>query len=271
MLKIICGVKSGRIIALLGGYPGAGDRSLNQIICSKSQSRNFCDSFSVSLTRNSSFGLSTVATHFRPRKFFRYAQAWNPSRYHAKFLFVIFPACFNYRSRIFNKQEITNWGISSFIHDCNRWTDDPLPSPALHCVFVALETVALCFILLLRLIGIPPIPRSWVKYLIFGALSSALFLLGIVLLYGVGSNPVVWGATLPTSGLTDAFSFHGLYHLSLPTQIIYFYGRVVLLSECFKIGAAPFQIWVPDVYHGAPMPVTAFLAVSSKAAGFLCS
>ena len=43
---------------------------------------------------------------------------------------------------------------------------------------------------------------------------------------------------------------------------------MILSGIAFKVGAAPFQIWVPDVYHGAPMPVTAFLAVSSKAAGF---
>ena len=46
-------------------------------------------------------------------------------------------------------------------------------------------------------------------------------------------------------------------------------GVVLIISGiAFKVGAAPFQIWVPDVYHGAPMPVTAFLSVSSKAAGF---
>jgi NADH-quinone oxidoreductase subunit N len=43
---------------------------------------------------------------------------------------------------------------------------------------------------------------------------------------------------------------------------------LVVSGIAFKIGAAPFQIWVPDVYHGSPMPITAFLAVSSKAAGF---
>ena len=43
---------------------------------------------------------------------------------------------------------------------------------------------------------------------------------------------------------------------------------MIISGIAFKVGAAPFQIWVPDVYHGAPMPVTAFLAVSSKAAGF---
>ena len=43
---------------------------------------------------------------------------------------------------------------------------------------------------------------------------------------------------------------------------------LIIAGIAFKIGAAPFQIWVPDVYHGSPMPITAFLAVSSKAAGF---
>ena len=43
---------------------------------------------------------------------------------------------------------------------------------------------------------------------------------------------------------------------------------LVLSGIAFKIGAFPFQIWIPDVYQGAPTPVTAFLAVSSKAAGF---
>jgi NADH-quinone oxidoreductase subunit N len=139
-------------------------------------------------------------------------------------------------------------------------------------VFVALETVALCFYPLVAFNrDSPQSLEAGIKYLIFGALSSALFLLGIVLLYGVGSNPVVWGATLPTSGLTDAFSFHGLYHLIFanPDHLLLRAGVVLVISGiAFKIGAAPFQIWVPDVYHGAPMPVTAFLAVSSKAAGF---
>jgi NADH-quinone oxidoreductase subunit N len=44
---------------------------------------------------------------------------------------------------------------------------------------------------------------------------------------------------------------------------------MVIAGICFKIGAVPFQIWVPDVYQGAPTPVTAYLAVASKAAGFL--
>jgi NADH-quinone oxidoreductase subunit N len=139
-------------------------------------------------------------------------------------------------------------------------------------VFVALETVALCFYPLVAFNrDSSQSLEAGMKYLIFGALSSALFLLGIVLLYGVGSNPVAWGATLPVTGLTDAFSFSNLYHLILanPDHSLLRAGVVLIISGiAFKIGAAPFQIWVPDVYHGASIPVTAFLAVSSKAAGF---
>lgn len=138
--------------------------------------------------------------------------------------------------------------------------------------FVALETVALCFYPLVAYNrecakGL----EAGIKYLIFGALSSALLLFGIVLLYGVGANPEAWGAITPTVGQVDGFSFSALYHLlsENPNHLLLKAGVVLIISGiAFKIGAAPFQIWVPDVYHGAPMPVTAFLAVSSKAAGF---
>ncbi len=139
-------------------------------------------------------------------------------------------------------------------------------------LFVALETVALSFYPLVAFQRESSKSlEAGLKYLIFGALSSALFLLGIVLLYGVGVNPVAWGAILPSSGLSDSFSFAGLYDLiaANPDHLLLRAGVVLIISGiAFKIGAAPFQIWVPDVYHGAPMPVTAFLAVSSKAAGF---
>ena len=57
--------------------------------------------------------------------------------------------------------------------------------------------------------------------------------------------------------------------LENPEHLLLRAGVVLIISGiAFKIGAAPFQIWVADVYHGSPMPITAFLAVSSKAAGF---
>lgn len=138
--------------------------------------------------------------------------------------------------------------------------------------FIALETVSLCFYPLVAFNrDSPKSLEAGIKYLLFGALSSALLLFGIVLLYGVGSNPAVWGANLSTSPALDYFSFDNLYHLlvSNPEHPLLRAGVVLIISGiAFKVGAAPFQIWVPDVYHGAPIPVTSFLAVSSKAAGF---
>ena len=138
--------------------------------------------------------------------------------------------------------------------------------------FVALETVALCFYPLVAFDReSPKCLEGGIKYLIFGALSSALLLLGIVLIYGVGANPEAWGANLANTSTSDAFTFDAVYQLiaANPDHSLIRAGVVLILSGiAFKVGAAPFQIWVPDVYHGAPMPVTAFLAVSSKAAGF---
>ena len=138
--------------------------------------------------------------------------------------------------------------------------------------FVALETVALCFYPLVAFDReSPKCLEGGIKYLIFGALSSALLLLGIVLIYGVGVNPEAWGASLANTSASDAFSFDAVYQLitANPDHSLIRAGVVLILSGiAFKVGAAPFQIWVPDVYHGAPIPVTAFLAVSSKAAGF---
>ncbi len=107
--------------------------------------------------------------------------------------------------------------------------------------------------------------EAGLKYLLMGALSSGLLLFGIVLLYGVAGNP-----SLP------AHSPQAMHYAELarfltanPHNFVASLGIVLVLAGiAFKIGAFPFQIWVPDVYQGAPTPVTAFLAVASKAAGF---
>jgi NADH-quinone oxidoreductase subunit N len=139
-------------------------------------------------------------------------------------------------------------------------------------LFVALETVALAFYPLVAFDrSSSKSLESGIKYLIFGALSSSLLLLGIVLIYGVGSNPSAWGAISPNSIGTDILSFEFVGSLLEANQsnLLLRSGVVLVLAGlAFKIGAAPFQIWVPDVYHGSPIPITAFLAVSSKAAGF---
>jgi NADH-quinone oxidoreductase subunit N len=98
-----------------------------------------------------------------------------------------------------------------------------------------------------------------------GALSSSILLFGIVLLYGAAGN-----RALP-AGSPDSMNFDQLraFLAANPGNFLASAGIVLVLAGvAFKIGAVPFQIWIPDVYQGAPTPVTAFLAVASKAAGF---
>ncbi|HTQ30308.1 MAG TPA: NADH-quinone oxidoreductase subunit N, partial [Opitutaceae bacterium] len=98
-----------------------------------------------------------------------------------------------------------------------------------------------------------------------GALSSAILLFGIVLLYGAAGNRALRGA----SSSPMEFDQLRLFLAANPHNFLAGAGIVLVLAGvAFKIGAVPFQIWIPDVYQGAPTPVTAFLAVASKAAGF---
>ena len=134
-------------------------------------------------------------------------------------------------------------------------------------LFVALETVTVgLYILVSYYRSSSKTLEAGLKYLILGALSSALLLFGIVLLYGVSGSAGLVGRTT-----------EGMYYVGLaafldanPHNFMASAGIVLVLAGlAFKIGAFPFQIWIPDVYQGAPTPVTAFLAVASKAAGFV--
>jgi NADH-quinone oxidoreductase subunit N len=134
-------------------------------------------------------------------------------------------------------------------------------------LFVALETVTVGFYILVSYYrSSPKSLEAGLKYLVMGALSSALLLFGIVLLYGVSGSPGLAGRT------AEAMQYGGLrdFLAANPGNFLAAAGIVLILSGlAFKIGAFPFQIWIPDVYQGAPTPVTAFLAVASKAAGFV--
>lgn len=96
------------------------------------------------------------------------------------------------------------------------------------------------------------------KYLILGALSTGFLVYGITWIFGM-------------TGQTTLFrirDFLGLMPLENQTALLFGLG-LVLVAIGFKVAAAPFQFWVPDVYQGAPTPVTAYLSVASKAAGFV--
>ena len=99
--------------------------------------------------------------------------------------------------------------------------------------------------------------EAGLKYFVLGALASGILLYGISLLYG-------FTGTMNYTGLAAAFARDGFQSLGL------LFGFVFLLSGiAFKVSAVPFHMWTPDVYEGAPTPVTAFFATAPKAAAIL--
>jgi NADH-quinone oxidoreductase subunit N len=124
-------------------------------------------------------------------------------------------------------------------------------------LFVSLELITISFYILTsfqraRLASL----EAGVKYLIIGALSTSFTVFGIALVYGTSGklNFMDLAAIAPELGENKLFLF-GLL--------------LILVGLGFKIAAFPFQIWAPDVYQGAPTPSVAFLAIGSKAAGFV--
>lgn len=133
-------------------------------------------------------------------------------------------------------------------------------------LFVALETVTVGFYVLVsynrdRSTSL----EAGLKYLILGGFSTAILLMGIVLLYGVAGSPLLPGASTNSLNFTNLQAFLAYNSDNLVARVGVL---LVIAGVAFKIGTVPFQIWIPDVYQGAPTPVTAALAVSSKAGGF---
>jgi len=99
--------------------------------------------------------------------------------------------------------------------------------------------------------------EAGLKYFVLGALASGILLYGISLLYG-------FTGTMTFTGLAAAFAREGVQSLGL------LFGLVFLLAGiAFKVSAVPFHMWTPDVYEGAPTPVTAFFATAPKVAAVL--
>ncbi|MGJ8641254.1 MAG: NADH-quinone oxidoreductase subunit N [Opitutaceae bacterium] len=134
-------------------------------------------------------------------------------------------------------------------------------------LFVTLETVTVAFYVLVAYCRTNSLSlEAGLKYLVLGALSSGILLFGIVLLYGVAGNPELAGFSKDSLSYAELAKF---IDLNADNLLVKVGSLLVIAGVCFKIGAVPFQIWVPDVYQGAPTPVTAYLAVASKAAGFI--
>jgi NADH-quinone oxidoreductase subunit N len=125
-------------------------------------------------------------------------------------------------------------------------------------IFVALELITVSFYVLVSFTRHNPTTlEAGTKYLVLSALSTAFLVYGIAWLFGATGQTNVYRLT---ATLANAGSDSGAASLGM----VFF-----LVALGFKIAAVPFQIWVPDVYQGAPTPVTAYLSVGSKAAGFI--
>lgn len=98
------------------------------------------------------------------------------------------------------------------------------------------------------------------KYVVFGGLSAGLMLYGISLLYGLSGSLDLVEMAGANSKLVDQ-----MQQSPVPVAVAIV---MVLAGFAYKISVVPFHFWTPDVYEGSPTPVTTFLAVASKAAGF---
>ena len=94
------------------------------------------------------------------------------------------------------------------------------------------------------------------KYIIYGSASSGIMLFGISILYGI-------------TGSTNLHEINSLLQFPSATQLTFLMSILMIFTGIgFKISIVPFHFWTPDVYEGAPISITAFLSVASKAAGF---
>jgi NADH-quinone oxidoreductase subunit N len=127
-------------------------------------------------------------------------------------------------------------------------------------IFIALELASVSLYVLVSLLKDKKSTESAIKYLLLGAIASAVLLYGMALVFGTTGQTQLAAIAQSVTGLADASS--------LGNPALYL-GMVLMIAGFgFKIAAAPFQMWVPDVYEGAPTTITAYLSVGSKAAGF---
>jgi NADH-quinone oxidoreductase subunit N len=94
-----------------------------------------------------------------------------------------------------------------------------------------------------------------IKYFVLGALSSGMLLYGMSMVYGA-------------TGTLDLVQLHAAIPQSAMPHLLVFGLIFMIIGVAFKLGAAPFHMWIPDVYQGAPTPVTAFVGSASKLAAF---
>ena len=123
-------------------------------------------------------------------------------------------------------------------------------------IYLSIEFVSLLSYLLVGFLkNDPKSKEAAIKYLLFGSVCSGIMLYGMSLLYGATGS-------LDLAVIGNALFYAPLKPLAIAAVLFFFAGLG------FKISMAPFHMWAPDVYEGAPTPVTAFLTVAPKALGF---
>jgi len=98
--------------------------------------------------------------------------------------------------------------------------------------------------------------ESAMKYFLLGSFASAFFLYGTALIFGATGTTSLTGIATALNGP------------DIQITLAYLAAAMILIALSFKVAVAPFHIWTPDVYEGAPSPVTGFMSVGPKAAGF---
>ena len=127
-------------------------------------------------------------------------------------------------------------------------------------IYIALELTSISLYALVGFLKDKKSTEASLKYLLLGAVASAVLLYGMALIFGFTGKTQLGEIAQVIQSLPP------MTLLASPGLLL---GIVLLVAGFgFKIAAVPFQMWVPDVYEGAPTPITAYLSVASKAAGF---
>lgn len=124
-------------------------------------------------------------------------------------------------------------------------------------VFIGLELMSLSLYLMTAMSQEQKISKeAAIKYFVLGSIASAIFLYGVSFIFGSAN-------TVNTTDLMQTAA------VAIKTDKLFLFGMVfIVVGFCFKVSIAPFHAWTPDVYQGAPTPVTSFMATAIKTASF---
>ncbi len=124
-------------------------------------------------------------------------------------------------------------------------------------VFIGLELMSLALYLMIAMSQEQKLSKeAAIKYFVLGSIASAIFLFGVSFIFG----------SVNTVNITELMQ---LAMTAVKTDKLFLFGiTFVVVGFCFKVSIAPFHAWTPDVYQGAPTPITSFMATAVKTASF---